>query len=167
MKTKLYGERMIGTYGEFELDITVGATNLPDLESDEIQIAAHKAAALVKAAVMSAIVKATPLAQEHAKTERRDLIALFPEPVFVEEIPNGYCRDWCCCHLPWFIVTTTIGRFKIGWRKRVIHLEWTDTTAKKDAVDLFPEENVTKEGRIIHAWSLEDAKRYVETIFNS
>ena len=32
------------------------------------------------------------------------------------------------------------GRFKIGWRKSVIHLEWTDSAVKADAKIIFPKE---------------------------
>jgi hypothetical protein len=66
------------------------------------------------------------------------------------------------------VVTTNIGRVKIGWRKRVINIDWSDTVVKKKAEELFPEENVTKGGYdnhfYIHAWSYEDAKKYLDRI---
>ena len=64
--------------------------------------------------------------------------------IFVEEIPNGYCNEPCCSRLPWFIVTTPVGHIKIGWRKRVINIDWTNTLQKKNGHELFPNEDVTK-----------------------
>lgn len=93
-------------------------------------------------------------------------MACFPEqPIFVKDIPNGYCSQACCEHLPWFEVTTTIGVFKIGWRKRVIVIDWFGTYIQSSAKRLFPEEDVTKRDKIIHAWSYEKARDYIALIF--
>ena len=86
------------------------------------------------------------------------------EAIYVEEIPNGYCSRYYCKHLPWFVVTTRIGRFKIGWRKRVISIDWSQCPNTKTAEELFPQENVTKDERLIHAWSYEKAKEYIAAI---
>ncbi len=43
----LYTEQSSGNYGSFELEISVGATTLPDLEQDSIREAAYKASALI------------------------------------------------------------------------------------------------------------------------
>lgn len=160
-------ESMRTSYGEFAIEINVGATNLPALESEAIREAADKAASMVKKAVMAAIVRSTPEAIERAKEERDQLVGLFNVLVFVEEIPNGYCSDWCCEHKPWFVVTTPQGKFKIGWRKRVIQIEWDGVTNSKTAEAIFANENVTKGERMIHAWSLEDARRYIEIVLKT
>jgi hypothetical protein len=83
------------------------------------------------------------------------------DPVFVEEIPNEYCPRPCCMHRPWFVVTSRIGHIKIGWRKRVVHLEWTRSMATESASVLFPAENVTKLDHTIHAWSGEKVVEYL------
>lgn len=107
---------------------------------------------------------------ERAAKDREDILKLFEgKNIFVEEIPNGYCNDPCCSRLPWFIVTTPIGHIKIGWRKRVILIDWTKTLQKQNAEELFPNEDVTKSGKYeeisyIHAWSYEKAKEYLEKI---
>lgn len=163
----LYKEQSCGSYGAFDIEITVAATKLPDLTQEPIRYATYDAVKLVKSAVMAAVVQANPDAMERKRVERLELLALFNAPILVEEIPNGYCSDWCCRHLPWFVVTTQIGRFKIGWRKRVILLDWSQTVGTKTSDELFKAEDVTKDTRMIHAWSLEDAKRYVETIVAS
>jgi hypothetical protein len=162
-----YKEQSNGTYGSFELEINVDATKLPDMNQESICIAVYEAARLVKKAVMEAVVKENPDAQKRRERDRKELLALFPEPIHVEEIPNGYCSDWCCKHLPWFVVTTKVGRFKLGWRKRVIQIDWLDTTNTKTAAELFPNDDVTKTERMIHAWSMADAKRYIDTVLAS
>lgn len=108
--------------------------------------------------------KLDPKLLESAKKEKEQLIELFNgyTPIYVEEIPNGYDRDPI---FPWFTITTWIGRFNVGWRKRVIVIDWEDTTFKKTAEEIFPKEDVTKSGRMIHAYGYEAARNYIDTIF--
>lgn len=169
MKTEqLYNLSSMGTYGAFSLDITVGAPALPDLTEPAIRDAAYKAAALIESAVMASVVMADPKAQERAKGVRAGLMALFgTELIYVEELPNGYCSEWCCRHLPWFKVTTRVGHFVVGWRKRVINIDWTETSGTETSTELFPGEDVTKWDRAIHAYGLDKASDYIKAIINS
>lgn len=64
-------------------------------------------------------------------------------------------------------MTTVIGRFKIGWRKRVISIDWTETRNTKSGIVLFKDESTTTGERYIHAWSLDKAKQYIKTIFDT
>ena len=164
---ELYGEEGWGNYGGFGIKIFIAGTRLPDLAADKIRSIARKAVELVSAEIQAAVIFNDDKAIEKAKADRQQILSLFSGAIFVEEMPNGYCSSWCCRHLPWFIVTTTVGRFKIGWRKRVIHLEWTDTVGTKKAEELFSAENVTKGDKYIHAYSYEDASRYIAAIVES
>lgn len=164
---ELHSQEGWGNYGGFGIKILVAGTRLPDLDADKIRSAAYRAAELVSSEVQAAAISIDDKAQERTKTERQELLSLFSGAIFVEEIPNGYCSSWCCRHLPWFIVTTTVGRFKLGWRKRVINIDWTETVGTKKANELFSAENVTKGDKYIHAWSLEDASRYIAAIIES
>jgi hypothetical protein len=155
-----------GSLGNLSVRIEVAGTNIPDLNTDDIRDAAYTAKRLVANAVSKAVLLALPSTPAAVATNK-ELVNLFSEPVFVEEIPNGYCSDWCCTHLPWFVVTTKIGRFTIGWRKRVIAIDWEQTRGTATAEELFPAEKVTKCGRSIHAWSTEDAQRYIATVVAS
>lgn len=168
-RSLLFKEEGASQYGQYSLEITVSATKLPDLDQDPIREVAYDAARRIKTEVLSAVVANSPEAMQCKAEERDKLMALFPNPqaLFVEEIPNGYCSDWCCRHLPWFVVTTSVGRIKIGWRKRVINIDWSETKNTKTSTELFVEENVTKYERTIHAWSLDDAKRYITAILQS
>jgi hypothetical protein len=167
----LMGEESVGTHGAFGIKIEVTGSDLPDLSSrampSAIWSAAHNAVKEIKSAIMAEKISTDPKEQEKARLERLELLACFSGPIFVSAIPNGYCSDYCCRHLPWFKVTTSIGHFEIGWRKRVISLDWSKTIAAATAGDLFQKEDVTKGQRSIHAWSIEKAKQYIEAVTNS
>jgi hypothetical protein len=163
----LYETVAHGSYGTFKMSIVVGANQLPDLEQESVRYAAYDAARLIESAVMEAIVKADPRTRQRQQEERAALVGLFSEPIYVAELPNGYSDHWSSKCYPWFEITTTKGRFKVGWRKRVIYVEWMKEVCEKTAAQLFPDEDVTKDGRMIHAWSIEDAKRYVARVLTS
>jgi len=121
----------------------------------------------ISSEILAKIIALNLSSQEETKIQREEILSCFKEPIFIEEIPNGYCSDYCCRHLPWFIITTSIGRFKIGWRKRVINIDWNKTVGTKEAKEIFPNEDVTKGIKYIHAWSIEKAREYVSTIISS
>lgn len=124
----------------------------------------------IQEAIMAETIKLDPKTIERREKDRAEIIALFPEPIFVEEIPNGYGpNDPWYSNFPWYQVTTKIGRIKIGWRKRVINIDWTETTNKLTGEELVPEGDMTKSGkydntRYIHAWGYEKAKQYIEKL---
>lgn len=148
------------------LKILVASKNISVIkELDAVRCALHKADSLICAEIQAEELKYLPRYIKGQENNRK-VLEVFPQPIYVEEIPNGYCSDWCCRHLPWFVVTTTRGRFKIGWRKRVINLDWKETNISNDANKIFPDENTTKGDGYIHAWSLDDCSRYVQTLVN-
>ena len=115
--------------------------------------------------------KNDPESIKAGQEEYENLIACFAdyEPIYVEKIPNQYHSD--SVNSPWLIVTTKKGRIKIGWRKRVIKIDWSESDIKASPEILFPKEDVTKgDGRdssYIHAWGYEKAKEYLNTILSS
>ncbi len=84
--------------------------------------------------------------------------------VYMESLPNGYCKDPCCLNRPWFRVTSSIGHIVIGWRKRVLSIDWKDSTVKATGEALFPGEDVTRWETGIHAWGAEKAAEYVRRL---
>lgn len=78
----------------------------------------------------------------------------------MNEIPNEYCHCEVCG--PWFLARFPFGDIKIGWRKRVINIDWSNTG--KDLGSLFEKEDITKGAHIIHAWGKEKAIDYLERI---
>lgn len=169
----LTGSESFGRDNNFGIKIEIASTNMPYLKGDdarEIRIAGRRAADAIQKEVMRLIYKNSPkTAVATAKNREQIIDRVFGDlSIYVDEIPNGYCKEQCCEHLPWFIVTTKIGRIKIGWRKRVIEIDWEDTIETTEFADnLFPGEDVTKGNKYIHAWSVEDAKRYVKTIMEN
>jgi hypothetical protein len=77
-------------------------------------------------------------------------------------IPNEYWPD----DAPWCLVRGPKGSLKIGWRKRVLNIDWAGLNqgAKLDADKLFPGENVTKGDTYIHAWGKEKAVEYLRVL---
>ena len=141
-------------FGMF-IDVSLGR---PLTQEDGYVVEKH--AQEIQDELLALTIKQDPVAMQTAADERAEIIGLFPNPIFVEDIPNGYCSRGCCRHRPWFLITTPIGRIKIGWRKRVISITW-DETNRPGAEQLFPSEDVTKFDKTVHAWGVEKAKEYV------
>ena len=135
------------------------AINREFTEADEH--AAWEATETILQAIESESLRLNPDVAVERELERQNLLAVFGgATIFVEEIPNGYCSRACCSQKPWFVVTTKKGRITIGWRKRVINISWEPSVAAP-ADNLFPQEDVTKFDRSIHAWGYDKAKEYV------
>lgn len=84
-------------------------------------------------------------------------------PIYIKEIPNEYDPDYGTM-APWLMVTCRFGVLKVGWRKRVITLDWSASDIKKMAYDIFPDEDVTKDGRTIHCWGYEKLVEYLKVL---
>ena len=162
MKKSVYRYSTMGSKFSIDLEVLLDINReLTDKDQETLYLNVEK---IVKGLHEESI-NLNPESKETATKEKADILALFgSRSVYVEEIPNGYCHEYCCKHLPWFIVTTRKGRIKIGWRKRVIHIEWTDTIIPENADILFPDEDVTKYDKIIHAWGYEKALEYINTL---
>jgi hypothetical protein len=111
-----------------------------------------------------------------AKGEKKRFREVFEKAGFkdirMSQIKNEYCSCERCA--PWFQVNTEFGSFKIGWRKRVINLDWSEAEKaeqdvsgqKLNLIDLFKKEDVTKGNTYIHAWGWEEAEDYLKRIYN-
>jgi len=80
---------------------------------------------------------------------------------YVDVIDSEYCSQSCCYKFPWIIVTTGRGKIKLGWRKRVMNLDWSDTDLDVNGMELFSDEDVTKSDHYIHCWGREKAVEYL------
>jgi hypothetical protein len=155
---KAYESESWGDYGGLGIQILLAAGR--ELTKPDEYLLSHIAEQLHDG-IMAETIKLDPETAKNRAAERAEIIGLFPCPIYVEEIGNGYCSRWCCLQKPWFVVTTLRGRIKIGWRKRVIQIEWEGSAITETAEELFPDEDVTKGGRYIHAWGLEKARQYL------
>lgn len=163
----LQGVESSGSGGSLGVKIMVLCSDAVDLKSDQIWRVASKALDDIHQELIAATIASRADTQDARQAEREQIVGLFDGPIFVEEIPNGYCSQACCRHLPWFVVTTRVGRFTVGWRKRVISIDWSQTVGTKTSAELFSGENVTKGERSIHAWGAEKAREYIGVIVAS
>ena len=58
---------------------------------------------------------------------------------------------------PWWLLKTEYGFIKIGWRKRVIHIEWTDTKIRA----IVTKDELTKDECYVHAYTVAKAVEYL------
>ena len=101
--------------------------------------------------------------------ERKTLDALLTlagsEPVAVHELANKYWPD-CDAYAqirrdnPWWLVLTKAGPVVIGWRKRVISINWEGTTVRGKMTT----DDTTSELDYCHAWTYEKAVEYLSTL---
>ena len=60
---------------------------------------------------------------------------------------------------PWWLVKTEFGLIQIGWRKRVISIDWSDTNLRQ----VVTKDEVTKSENGVHAWRVEKAVEYLKS----
>ena len=127
----------------------------------------------IEDAILREGARINPELQAERDAEQRHFMTCFPDNmnIFAEAIPNQYCSRYCCEMSPWYKVTTPKGVITIGWRKRVIHLEWEPrVTGGINADTLFPNEkvygdvDVTRYDCVIHAYGYDKAKQYLSVI---
>lgn len=61
---------------------------------------------------------------------------------------------------PWWLVETTFGLIKIGWRKRVISISWESLPFR----GVITDDSVTKDDTMVHAYSLSTALLYLTNL---
>ncbi len=99
-----------------------------------------------------------------ANDAREWWISIFKEVGFEKithfQHPNMYCPCERC--EPWARVVTEIGEIEIGWRKRVIHMDWKASGRKFP--ELFKDQDVTQWETGIHAWGRDKAIEYLHRL---
>lgn len=78
----------------------------------------------------------------------------------VWELPNQYWPEAYAeerARSPWFLVKTPVGMLQIGWRKRVLSIDWTDTPVRQ----VITPDDVTKDQCMVHAYSYAKAMEYL------
>lgn len=102
--------------------------------------------------------------------ERKNLDALLLlagiEPVAVHELANKYWPDnghyaQIRRDMPWWLVLTKAGPVVIGWRKRVISIDWRDTSVR---AKMTGDDQTTSELEYCHAWGYAKAVEYLQTL---
>lgn len=78
-------------------------------------------------------------------------------------LANGYWPDSymvLCAENPWWLVKTPVGLIEIGWRKRVLNIDWEDTPIRC----VITQDDTTKSPTSVHAWTAEKAIEYLTTL---
>jgi hypothetical protein len=110
-----------------------------------------------------------PKTEERKQNTRKEFELAFYSAgfdiIYMMEIPNEYHGEDSIENMydPWYLVTTRIGHIKVGWRKRVIVLDW-ERTILNNTEDLFPDENVTQVPKAIHAWGYVKLDEYLKKL---
>ena len=73
---------------------------------------------------------------------------------------------------PWWLVKTKFGLIKIGWRKRVINIDWSDTEYQAGVskfyddrpIEVLTKDETTKWETGVHAWGYAKAVEYLSTL---
>ena len=102
--------------------------------------------------------------REQMRTKSREevtsiltLAGLKPERMW--ELANGYWPDaptYDDVRTSWWLAQTSIGLVRLGWRKRVIEIDWNETGIKATVT----EDDVTKGSTVVHAYSQAKAVEY-------
>lgn len=85
------------------------------------------------------------------------------ELIHTWELANGYWPDspnYDDVRRPWWLFMTQIGPVQIGWRKNVLHIQWSACKFR----GIVTEDDVTKEPTCVHAWSVEKAITYMREL---
>lgn len=79
------------------------------------------------------------------------------------ELANGYWPDhpdYDEVRTPWWLFLTEIGLVKIGWRKRVLHIDWEACEVR----GVVTADEVTKADTYVHAYRVEKAVEYLREL---
>lgn len=80
----------------------------------------------------------------------------------IYETPNQYWQGKSDIRGPWWLIITNAGVIRIGWRKRVIEIDWSDVGRHVDVTN----DEVTKDGTLVHAWTYPKALEYLTTLWH-
>ncbi|MCK9416400.1 hypothetical protein M0Q97_07065 [Candidatus Dojkabacteria bacterium] len=155
-----------GDFGMVTIEIYVGMSKREINDKDYIIIS--DCCDKIKQALINQTYELDENLKLRGEKEKQELIDLFKNHslIFVKEIPNQYeCVNGFSKHFPWLEITTTKGIFTIGWRKRVIQIDWSHSIINIEAKNIFSSEDVTMGDKYIHAWGIEKAQEYIDKLF--
>ena len=140
--------------------------------SREENLALYEAEELITEAILKEDLRLDPSAQHQKNQATEVMLSLFIKGAHFRELPNGYCSRSCCSQKPWYKVLTEIGWLTIGWRKRVMNIDWTETVVELSGEELFPVWDSTRSRkgdptRFLHVGSYEDAQKVIDQLYIS
>lgn len=166
---KLGGIECYGGNGSFNGEIFIASEKYEALSKEtknKIGYEANQCLSVIKRMIELEWVKKYEVEkrQEHVT----ELIKLFTDAGFgtihVKTIDNQYSSNAWYYVSPWIIATTYKGPITIGWRKRVINIDWSNSDIKADGEVLFKDEKTTSGERFVHAWGWDKAVEYLNKL---
>jgi len=94
--------------------------------------------------------------RENQEKEKEKLLSVFKLAEIEVKRHWDIKNDYCGGEADWLLVDTNFGFITIGWRKRVIAIDWSDTGVK-----YLVEDDVTKDEDSCHAWGYDKAVTYL------
>ena len=92
-----------------------------------------------------------------SRTEAESIVKLAGFPILhTWELANGYWPDspsYDSVRRPWWLFMTDVGLIQLGWRKRVLAIDWAACEVRGVVTDA----DVTKGDTYVHAYRVEDA----------
>jgi hypothetical protein len=102
--------------------------------------------------------------QKESKEEVESILTLADlKPERMWELANGYwplAPIYDDARIPWWLAQTSIGLIRMGWRKRVIAIDWEATGIKWEVTA----DNVTKGPTMVHAYSTQKGVEYLKEL---
>jgi hypothetical protein len=100
---------------------------------------------------------------DHARAELTGVVRKAGMAHELLDVPNLYGSEQYAG--PWLtMITDKLGRVTLGWRKRVIAIEWE---RGPDGDVVFADEPVTKARGLVHAWTPDDATNYLRRLMEA
>ncbi len=169
---KLSGMECYGGNGDFVGDVHIASEKYDALPTEIKNKISHEAAIFLGAVRHMIEMEWT---REFEKVKRQEHIAkmsqLFVdagfEIIYVKVIDNQYSNDACYYTDPWLVVTTKKGPITLGWRKRVINIDWSESDIIADGRELFKDEHTTKDKQYVHCWGEDKAVEYLQKLLES
>lgn len=166
---KITGIESYGDNGSFKAEVNIDSEKYDALTEEAQMRVSFKAQDGVDA-IMHMIEMEWAKAFKHANraAHAMSLEKLFTDAGFgvvhVKIIDNQYSDNACYYANPWIIVTTTLGPITLGWRKRVINLDWSESDISADGRELFKQESTTSSERYVHCWGEDKAVEYLRKL---
>jgi len=167
MKKIIAIETWGGTAGGYKVELNLELTKDRELTQDEVYFA-HTKVQEIMAHIDTNTIKTSVEFIKNTASEREQLLNCFGDhKIYAKEIPSEYGNLE-----PWFLVTTPKGVIKIGWRKRVINIDWSDSDIKfktdaEAAIAIEIEDLHHTHGRdYVHAYGYAKATKYIQRLLN-
>lgn len=143
-------------------DVLYGSTDCDPFSEDDRCLLCHGTFQVKDLADVRSQHHGRCFAIQQKRSERTFFESIFLRagvPAALLEIPNDY---WKGSPTPWFRAMTPKGDITIGYRKRVISIEWDRKAGLPPSLE---DENVTKDPGVIHAWGEDKAVEYLKAIY--